>query len=203
MKLFQFSFIALITISLTLSSCSEVINPLPDNHTNDADSVSSESVTYEATGRFIFTSTDTSTPKSFSHQYVKIQYKDVSNIWTNTYYTYLTFYNTNRTAAAEMLTFVFLGKELPKTGTYKIGPNIISMNGISETDKILPGEVSIQAVGNGQVTKREAEMTVNVVNNNGHITITSNHEINVYNNITGELKGTCKNINLTRTTKKL
>ena len=131
MKLFQFSFIALITISLTLSSCSEVVNPLPDNQTNDADSVSSESVTYEATGSFIFTSTDTSTTKSFTHQYVKIQYKDVSNIWTNTYYTYLSFYNTNRTAAAEMLTFVFLGKELPKTGTYKIGPNIISMNGIS------------------------------------------------------------------------
>lgn len=203
MKLFQFLFIALITISLTLSSCSEVVNPLPDNQTNDVDSVSSESVTYEATGSFIYTSTDTSTPKSYTHQYVKIHYKDVSHIWKNTYYTYLSFYNTNSTAAAEMLTFVFLGKELPKTGTYKIGPNIISMNGILETDKILPGEVSILAVGNGQVTKREAEMTVNVVNNNGHITITSNHEINVYNNITGELKGTCKNINLTRTTKKL
>ena len=204
MKSIQILSVAAIVTTLFFSACSNDDNIVPEeNIPTTTDSVTTENVTYEANGSFIYTDAATSTPKTYSHQFVKIQYKNVSHVWENTNYTYLTFYNTNSTAAAEMITFVFLGKEFPKTGTYKIGPQTVAVNGISEADKLLPNEVAILAVGNGNVTKRDATKTINIENNKGKITITSSNEINIYDNIMGELKGTCKNINLTRTIKKL
>lgn len=211
MKAFKLLSITVLGTILLISSCKkdDSNNPsVPSNNstntnTNTTDSVTEKNIGYKASGSFIYTDEATSTPKTYTHPYVKVQYKDVSHIWSNTYYTYLTFYNTNSTAAAEMLTFVFLGKDFPKTGTYKIGPNIIASQGIKDTDKLLADEIGILAVGNSHVTKRDASMTLKVVNDKGKITITSDEEIKVYSNITGNLEGTCKSINFTRTTEKL
>lgn len=201
-KIVLLSSTLLLSCSKDDSTNTNDINPTENNPIN-TDIVTSENVTYEANGSFTYTDASSSTPKNRTHQYVKIQYKDVSHLWKDTYYTYLSFYNTNSTAAAEMITFVFLGKEIPKTGTYKIGPNVISVSGITEADKLLSDEVSVLVVANGQVTKRDTSMTIKVVNNNGNLTITSDNEIKVYDNLMGTLKGTCKDINFTRTTKKL
>ncbi len=211
-KRITISALALILI-VGITSCRKDDKPTPSStqpsnttpsSTNPpvSDSLTSKNLTYEASGSFIYTSAATSSPKTYTHQYVKAQYKDMSHIWSDTYYTYMSFYNINATAAAEMITFTFLGKEFPKTGTYKLGPIIIANLGISEADKLLSDEVAIQVVGNGQVSKRDASISINVVNDNGKITITSDNEIKVYDNLMGELKGTCKNINFTRTTNK-
>ena len=103
-----------------------------------------------------------------------------------------------------MITFVFLGKQFPKTGTYTIGPaGAIAMSGISASDKLLANKVGIMVVGNGKITKRDASVSLNITNDNGKIIIKNNGDINVYDNLTGELEGSCKNINLTRTSKKM
>ncbi|HQN37785.1 MAG TPA: hypothetical protein PLY01_08115, partial [Caldisericia bacterium] len=87
---------------------------------------------------------------------------------------------------------------------YKIGPaQAIAMSGVSASNKLLANEVGIMVVGNGQITKRDASVSVNITNDNGKIVITSTDEIKVYSNVDGDLEGSCKNINLTRTTKKL
>lgn len=206
MKAFKFFSIAVLGTILLFSSCSKDDNNNPqlpdDNSTNTSDSVTNKNIGYKASGSFIYTDAATSTPKTYTTPFVKVQYKDESHIWPNTHYTFLTFYNTNGNAA-EMLTFVFLGKDFPKTGTYKVGPSIIGISGITEADKLLSDEVGILAVGNSHVTKRDASMTIKVENDKGKITITSDDEIKVYSNIMGELEGTCKNINFTRTTEKL
>lgn len=201
MKTIKFLIIASLSMSFLLS-CEKNENNIPDD-INTTDLITAENTTYEANGSFTYTDAATSTPKIYTYTHVKAQYKDVSHIWPNTYYTYLSFYSIKATAAAEMITFVFLGKEFPKTGTYKIGPNVISSLGISASDKLLADEVSIMVMANGQVTKRDASMTVKVVNDKGKITITSSNEIKVYDNIMGDLEGTCKDINIIRTTKKL
>lgn len=176
-------------------------NP-PQNET-PKDSVTAKAVTYEASGSFSYTDSASGETKTYTHTLVKVNYKDQSQLWPNTFYTYISFYNTNSQAAAQMLTFVVLGKELPKTGTYKIGPMPIASAGIKEEDKLKTGEMAIMAVANGNVSKRNDAITINVVNENGKLTITSSEEINVYDNIMGELEGKCKNINLTKTTKKM
>jgi hypothetical protein len=198
------------TLALILFAGIASCNKDDDNTPNDphnpnptTDSVTANTIAYEASGGFTFTNTETNTTNGYTHQYVKINYKDQSNLWANTQYTYLSFYNKNAQAAAEMITFVILGKEMPKTGTYKVGSWPIASAGITEVDKLLPDEMAILVVGNSLVTKRNASMTIQVVNDNGKITITSNNEIEVYDNIGGTLKGKCKDINLTRTTKKV
>ena len=198
---------ALLAVTVLFASCKKDNNNTPSNPNNPSapatDSVTAEAIAYEASGNFTFINTETSTTNTYTHQYVKINYKDQSNLWANTQYTYLSFYNTNTQAAAEMITFVILGKEMPKTGTYKVGSWPIASAGITEADKLLPDEMAILVVGNSFVTKRNAAMTIQVVNDNGKITITSNNEIEVYDNLMGGLKGKCKDINLTRTTKKV
>lgn len=201
MKTIKFLLIASLSMSFLLS-CEKNENNDPDNP-NTTDLVTAENITYEANGSFTYTDAATSTPKTYTYTHVKAQYKDVSHIWPNTYYTNLSFYSIKATAAAEMITFIFLGKEFPKTGTYKMGPNGIAITGISETDKLLANEVAIQVVANGNVSKRDDLMSIDLINTNGKITITSSNEIEVYDNLMGNLRGTCKNINITRTTKKL
>ncbi len=201
MKTIKFLLIASLSMSFLLS-CEKNENNDPDNP-NTTDLVTAENITYEANGSFTYTDAATSTPKTYTYTHVKVQYKDVSHIWPNTYYTNLSFYSIKATAAAEMITFIFLGKEFPKTGTYKMGPNGIAITGISETDKLIANEVAIQVVANGNVSKRDDLMSIDLINTNGKITITSSNEIEVYDNLMGNLRGTCKNINITRTTKKL
>lgn len=206
MKASNILFSSALALIVILSSCKKDNDNIPNNPNNPnptTDSVTASKITYEALGGFTFTKTETNTTNKYTHQYVRINYKDESHIWANTQYTYLSFYNTNVQAAAEMITFVILGKEMPKTGTYKVGPMPISINGVTEADKLLPDEMAIMVVGNSLVTKRNTSMTIKVVNDNGKITITSNSEIEVYDNLTGGLKGKCKEINLTRTTKKV
>ncbi len=203
MKINKFFSITVLAVAVLFSSCSKDDDTNPNNPIIN-DQVTADNITYEASGGFTYTDAATSTAKSYTHQFVKAQYKDVSHIWQDTHYTYLAFYNTNATAAAEMITFVFLGKDFPKTGTYKIGPaQAIAMSGVSASDKLLANEVGIMVVGNGQITKRDASVSVNITNDNGKIVITSTDEIKVYSNVDGDLEGSCKNINLTRTTKKL
>ncbi len=203
MKINKFFSITVLAVAVLFSSCSKDDDTNPNNPIIN-DQVTADNITYEASGGFTYTDAATSTAKSYTHQFVKAQYKDVSHIWQDTHYTYLAFYNTNATAAAEMITFVFLGKDFPKTGTYKIGPaQAIAMSGVSASNKLLANEVGIMVVGNGQITKRDASVSVNITNDNGKIVITSTDEIKVYSNVDGDLEGSCKNINLTRTTKKL
>lgn len=203
MKINKFFSITVLAVAVLFSSCSKDDDTNPNNPIIN-DQVTADNITYEASGGFTYTDAATSTAKSYTHQFVKAQYKDVSHIWQDTHYTYLAFYNTNATAAAEMITFVFLGKDFPKTGTYKIGTaQAIAMSGVSASDKLLANEVGIMVVGNGQITKRDASVSVNITNDNGKIVITSTDEIKVYSNVDGDLEGSCKNINLTRTTKKL
>ncbi|MDD3005325.1 hypothetical protein [Flavobacterium sp.] len=205
MKPIQFLKTATLVLAVLLSSCAKDDDnaPDPNNPSNPTtDLVTADPITYEASGGFTFTNTETNTAKEYTHQYVKINYKDQSNLWANTQYTYLSFYNTNAQAATEMITFVILGKEMPKTGTYKVGSWPIASAGITEADKLLPDEMAILVVGNSLVTKRNTSMTIQVVNDNGKITIKTSNEIEVYDNLTGGLKGKCKDINLTRTTKK-
>lgn len=200
MKINKFFSITVLAVAVLFSSCSKDDDTNPNNPIIN-DQVTADNITYEASGGFTYTDAATSTAKSYTHQFVKAQYKDVSHIWQDTHYTYLAFYNTNATAAAEMITFVFLGKDFPKTGTYKIGPaQAIAMSGVSASDKLLANEVGIMVVGNGQITKRDASVSVNITNDNGKIVITSTDEIKVYSNVDGDLEGSCKNINLTRTT---
>lgn len=198
---------ALLAVTVLFASCKKDNNNTPSNPNNPSapatDSVTAKAIAYEASGNFTFINTETSTTNTYTHQYVKINYEDQSHIFANTQYTFLSFYNTNTQAAAEMITFVILGKEMPKTGTYKVGSWPIASAGITEADKLLPDEMAILVVGNSLVTKRNAAMTIQVVNDNGKITITSNNEIEVYDNLMGGLKGKCKDINLTRTTKKV
>jgi hypothetical protein len=197
---------ALLAVTVLFASCTKDDDnaPDPNNPSNPTtDLVTADPITYEASGGFTFTNTETNTTIGYTHQFVKINYKDQSNLWANTQYTYLSFYNTNAQAAAEMITFVILGNEMPKTGTYKVGSWPIASAGITEADKLLPDEMAILVVGNSLVTKRNAAMTIQVANDNGKITITSNNEIEVYDNLMGGLKGKCKDINLTRTTKKV
>lgn len=206
MKVIQIFKIAVLATVVLFSSCSKDEDTNPNETGNPVidDQVTAENITYEASGGFTYTDAATSTAKSYTHLFVKAQYKDVSHIWQDTHYTYLAFYNTNATAAAEMITFVFLGKQFPKTGTYTIGPaGAIAMSGISASDKLLVNEVGIMVVGNGKITKRDASVSLNITNDNGKIIIKNNGDINVYDNLTGELEGSCKNINLTRTTKKM
>lgn len=206
MKVIQIFKIAVLATVVLFSSCSKDEDTNPNDTGNQVidDQLTAENITYEASGGFTYTDAATSTAKSYTHLFVKAQYKDVSHIWQDTHYTYLAFYNTNATAAAEMITFVFLGKQFPKTGTYTIGPaGAIAMSGISDSDKLLANEVGIMVVGNGKITKRDASVSLNITNDNGKIIIKNNGDINVYDNLTGELEGSCKNINLTRTTKKM
>ncbi len=186
-----------------ISSCNEEDKSPNSPNTSVIDSVTSTTITYESSGGYTFINTETNAINNYTHQYVKINYKDQSHIWTNTQYTYFSFYNLSAQAAAEMITFVLLGKDMPKTGTYKLGPWPISSAGITENDKLLSDEMAIMVVGNSLVSKRDATKTINVVNNNGQISITSSNEIEVYSNLMGNLKGKCNNINLTRTTKKV
>lgn len=191
----------------SMSSCEkEEVNPATNNTNNQnlgSDSVTSKTITYEATGGYSFTNSSSNDTKSYTHNFVKINYKDQSHLWANTQYTFLNFYNTNAQAAAEMITIVILGKEMPKSGTYKIGPWPIASDGISESSKLLSDEMAVMVVANGYVTKRNSAITIQVVNDNGKISIVGNNEFEVFDNITGILKGKCKNINLIRTTKKI
>ena len=207
MKLSTICTIAL-SSALLFSSCKkDTAKPEANTNTKTDESakevLTANAVTYEASGSFSFTNVTNSITNSYTHQYVKINYKDQSQLWPDTYYTYLTFYNSNSQAAAEMLTFVLLGKDLPKTGTYKTGPLPIAVDGIKAADKLSSDEIAIMAVSNSMVSKRNAATTIKVLNENGKITITTSDEINVYDNLMGDLKGKCKSISLVRNPKKV
>lgn len=201
---FKIATLALIFFAAITSCKKDNANPNNPNNPSPptADSVTANNITYEALGGFTFTNTQTNVTNNYTHKYVSISYKDQSHIWANTAYTFLTFFDKISEAAAQQITFVILGKEMPKTGTYKVGPWIVSTTGITAADKLLPDEMAILVVGNSLVTKRNTSLTIQVVNDNGKITITANNEIPVYDNLMGNLKGKCTNINLTRTTKK-
>lgn len=189
--------------SLMVSSCKKgSTSSTPTPTATTADSVSATAVVYEATGSYTQVNSSTSESKLINPKNVKVFYKDVS-YWANTYYTYITFYNTNSTGASECISFVFLGKELPKTGTYKVGPWVIAKDGVSDDDKLLSNEVAVLTLANSWVSKRDAVKIVKVINDNGKLSISTSDEIEVFDNMYGDSKGKCKDISFTKTTTKI
>lgn len=189
---------------LLITSCSKKdskAKSTPSTPASSEDSVTQKGVVYQASGSYTLTKKD-ETPTTYSYSNATVFYKK-NALFENTYYTYINFYSkTTALASSESITFAFLGKELPKTGTYTIGTMGIAMNGITESDKLLSNEVAIQVVGNSWLSKRDNSQKVNITNDKGNVTITFANEINVYSNITGELNGTVKSINVTKTNTK-
>ncbi|GAB1395737.1 MAG TPA: hypothetical protein PKN57_04855 [Saprospiraceae bacterium] len=200
MKTLHYFQIATLAFLLVFSACSK------DNGTNDpgtpstGDPVTLQGVNYEASGTVKYVDTNTGKTETMTYTKVTAQYKDQSHIWPGTFYTFLTF--TNLTPN-QTISFVFPGKELPKSGIHKIGPWPIATNGITEADKLKDGEMAIFFNGRLAGSKRADFKSINVLNDNGKILLDFGNEVDVFDNITGDKAGNIILINVTKTTKKL
>lgn len=117
------------------------------------------------------------------------KYHELSDSDANTNRAELLFANIP-TNAGLVVTFSFDGKNYPTIGTYQVA-EFATVNG-----QVNPGKVVVNVGTN--FSKSTDNQSIQVVNNNGEITITASG-IKLYSSLTGDYEGSIENINLTKT----
>ncbi len=162
-------------------------NPTP---TEPADTASAKKTCYEGSGSLLISNMGF---PGFDCNLACASYADVSQLWPGEYQTTITFMN--QTGFGQSMNFIFSGKSYPKTGTYKVA----TQYGFGATDKLAADEVVVNFTG-PIATHKDAGNTIEVVNDNGKITLKSS-KIELFD-IAGNPKSVVSELNVTKSTTK-
>lgn len=194
MKALQYLRTALLATVVLFSSCSkdDDNNPNDPNSPSNPDPLTTSVQWFKAEGNTKFTNGIGAGGAEATYTVVSASYGEGNDNDPNTNRVQIGFMR-SQTNSADLINFFFDGKTYPASGTYQLA-NIIDTNG-GVGGLVAPGKV---VVSKGALMSTADGGTINVVNNNGGITITAS-EIKLYTAIANGYAGSITNINLKKT----